>query len=578
MSNSSPGQLTRQQLYEQIRQSSKDEVILRDMIRLGFWDENQEKPSLSAELIVRKGELERELQELLQKNRDYSDPEKVLKNFHKQRKKEALRRREETKRNQNDERFQRALGWYQRNQQDIVFLGKGYSAGLSKSFTDRERLVQQGLPQLESAAKLADAMGVSINELRFLSFARTTATISHYQTFLIAKKSGGTRKISAPMPRLKRLQYWILDNILNKIGLHDAAHGFVPKRSIVTNAQPHVGAGFIANMDLKDFFPTITYKRIKGLFCKLGYSEQVATILALLCSEPDVDQVELDDQRFFVARSERHLPQGAPTSPAISNLICRNLDTRLTRLASNLELAYTRYADDLTFSGSRERAAQLKKLLWRTERVIEEEGFSVHPAKTRVMPVGRQQQVTGIVVNEKLSIDRKTLKRFRALLFQIEKDGLEGKEWGKGELIPSIEGYANFVAMVDPEKGIKLQKRVTFIKRQYGYQVRYGRVSALNQKLFRKKSAKGEAPYEGWWSAAIPAPPLQEITAEQHKEKATQQRKQEQQQRTAESDQHLAADQSLPLDNNGNKTLSCSSCLFRLMIGYGIYNLIRLFV
>lgn len=568
MSRISPGKLTRQQLYERIRQTSKDEFILRDMIRLGFWDEDQEKPSLSAELIARKGELKRELRELLQKQQDYSDPEKALKNLHKQRKEEALQRREETRRKHNEERFQRARSWYERNQQDIVFLGKGYSAGLSGSFTDRERLAEQGLPQLENAGKLAQAMGVSINELRFLTFTRNTAKISHYKTFLIAKKRGGTRKISAPMPRLKRLQYWILDNILNKIQLHDAAHGFVPGRSIVTNAQPHVGAGFVVNMDLKDFFPTITFRRIKGLFCKLGYSEQVATILALVCSEPDVDQVALDDQTFYVARSERHLPQGAPTSPAISNLLCRKLDRRMSGLASNLGFAYTRYADDLTFSAGREAAAHLQKLLWRTGCVITEEGFSVHPEKTRIMPCGSRQEVTGIVVNEKLSLDRKTLKRFRALLFQIEKDGLEGRRWGTGELIPSIEGYANLVAMVDPEKGIKLQKRVAFIKRQCGYQVRPGRINALNRKLFRERAAKGELPREDWWSASPPAPPVKEITPEQQKQEKLKEKK-------AASNEHRAAETVAPDSHEGKKSVLSRSWVFWVVVAYFLFRLLR---
>ena len=187
------------------------------------------------------------------------------------------------------------------------------------------------------------------------------------------------------MPRLKRAQYWILGNILEKLPLHDTAHGFVNQRSIVTNAEPHVSADVVVNMDLKDFFPTVTYKRIKGVFCKLGYCEEVATVLALLCSEPEVDEVELDGETFYVARSERYLPQGAPTSPAISNLLCRNLDRRVFGASKKLEFTYTRYADDLTFSGTRKAAHQLRKLLWRVEQIVEDEGFVIHPDKTRIM-------------------------------------------------------------------------------------------------------------------------------------------------------------------------------------------------
>src|SRR5262249_12338200 len=144
--------------------------------------------------------------------------------------------------------------------------------------------------------------------------------------FKIPKKTGGERLISAPMPRLKKAQYWILDNILRRVEVSDSAHGFLTGRSIVSNARPHVGADLIINLDLKDFFPTVSYKRVKGLFKSLGYSESAASVLGLICTEPDVEEVELDGKRYFVALTDRHLPQGAPTSPSITNILCRRLD------------------------------------------------------------------------------------------------------------------------------------------------------------------------------------------------------------------------------------------------------------
>lgn len=518
MSDSSPGSLTRQQLYDRIRESSKDEYILAEMIRLGYWKEDTEKPSLTAEAIQRKGTLEKELRELLKKQRLYGDPEQALKAMHKKRKAEALARREETKIKRNEERYQKRVSWHQKNQKEITHIGIDYSAGLGGNFTDRQRLQDQELPVLENGLALAEAMGISISELRFMAYGRRTSKVSHYQRFLIAKKRGGTRKISAPMPRLKRLQYWILENILKVLPLHDSVHGFVPKRSIVTNAKPHVGAEVVINMDLKDFFPTITYKRIKGLFSHFGYSEQVATLLALICSEPEVDEVVLDEQKFYIARSGRLLPQGAPTSPAISNLICRKLDKRLQGAAGKLGFIYTRYADDLTFSGSRRTTHQLGKLLWRIDQIVENEGFIIHPEKTRVMRNNHRQEVTGIVVNRKLSLDRKTLRKFRALLFQIEKDGVEGKAWGKGQLIPSIEGYANYVAMVAPEKGVPLQRRVAQIKQQLGYQVAPGKIRSLNRKLMRLKAAQGLPPRDDWWQAVPPPEPIRELTPRQREQ------------------------------------------------------------
>src|SRR5262249_53556839 len=214
----------------------------------------------------------------------------------------------------------------------------------------------------------------------------------------------------------------------------------------------------------QDFFPTITYRRVRGVFRKLGYSEQVATVLALLCTEPDVDAVELDGRTYYVARGERFLPQGTPTSPALTNLLCRRLDARLRRVAEQLGFRYSRYADDLTFSASGEAAANVGRVLRRVRYVVEQEDLRVHPTKTRVLRRGRRQEVTGLVVNQRVNVSRDVLRRFRATLFQIERDGPEGKHWGSSpDLLSAIRGFANFVVMVDAEKGRQFQERVQAI-------------------------------------------------------------------------------------------------------------------
>jgi retron-type reverse transcriptase len=260
----------------------------------------------------------------------------------------------------------------------------------------------------------------------------------------------------------------VLRNILEKVAVHDAAHGFRRGRSIVSNAAPHAGAEVVVNLDLKDFFPTITFRRIRGVFRKLGYAEQVATILALLCSEPHTDTVQLDGRTYHVARGERFLPQGAPTSPAITNLLCRRLDARLFRVAEQLGFRYTRYADDLTFSASGESAANVGRILRRVRWVVEQEDLHVHPDKTRVWRRGRRQEVTGLVVNQRVNVSRKLLRRFRATLFQIERDGPEGKRWGNSSnVLNSLHGFANFVAMVDPARGIPLRERVRALLRKH---------------------------------------------------------------------------------------------------------------
>jgi RNA-directed DNA polymerase len=501
----------RQQLYDRIRETSKDELILDEMIRLGYWQRGGGKPSLPEALIKRKGELDRELSELYRKQARWANPEAALKQMHKERKRAAMERRKETKLRQAAARHERALAWAGRRERDVLWLGEGVSAGLSGTAAGAKAVA--GLPELGDAKALADAMGVSLAELRFLAYNRALTRVSHYQRFRIPKKTGGERLISAPMPRLKRAQYWILDNILARVPIHPAAQGFAPGRSILTNAAPHVGREVVINLDVKDFFPTVTWKRVKGKFRGLGYSEAVATVLALVCTEPDVDEIELDGQRLYAARGPRRLPQGAPTSPALTNLICWRLDKRLAGLAAKFGYTYTRYADDMTFSASGEAAAKASMLLKFIQEIVTAEGFTVHPDKTRVMRAHSRQEVTGLVVNERIGVPRDTLRRFRALLHQIEAKGPEGKRWGRGgNVLQAAAGFARFVHMVDAEKGAALVAQAEGLAARHGSGARRGKAAAA----FRARAAKGEQPLERWWMAAgRPAPKPEPVLLEQ---------------------------------------------------------------
>lgn len=345
---------TKQELYDRIRGSSKDEVVLEEMIRMGFWPDAGAVPEDPGDELRRIGELERRLQALAVAGTRMQDLTVAKAELHKRRLTAAREKRVVTKRLREERREQRAKAWADRKRREILYLGDGVSTDLGK----REGKVRPGLPELHDGAAIAKAMGITVGQLRFLSFHRRVSATTHWRRFLIPKKTGGLRKISAPMPRLKQAQHWVLHEILEKLPTHDAAHGFVAGRSIVTNARPHIGRQVVVNLDLKDFFPTVSWIRVRGLFRSFGYSLEASTVLALLCTEAEVDEVEIDGKRWFVHRSApdaapgtiaRFLPQGSPCSPAITNLICVRLDQRLTGLARKLGFTYTRYADDLTF-------------------------------------------------------------------------------------------------------------------------------------------------------------------------------------------------------------------------------------
>ncbi|MEP5339360.1 MAG: reverse transcriptase family protein [Algibacter sp.] len=460
----------RQEIYDKIKGSSKQEYILSEMKRLGFWSQDGlDFESVNA-FFKEENELSVDLRKLLKQKKVIEDPEAFLAAKHQERKLASKQSQKETKEKREKERLEKAEKWKISKEKDIIYLGENYSHQLNKKESNSNRLKSQNLPILHNAEDIASAMKISIGELRFLSFSRKNSKISHYKRFQMAKKSGGYRLISAPMPKLKKAQHWILEELLNKVSVHSNAHGCVLGKSIKTNATPHIGKDVVINQDFKNFFPSITYNRIKGVFMSLGYSNQVATILSLLCSEPKILDVSLLGEDYYAQRGERFLPQGAPCSPAITNILCRKLDYRLSGLAKKYGFEYTRYVDDITFSGNNSNFSKITPLLKYSRYVVNSENFVLHPEKLRVMKRNARQEVTGVVVNEKANISKQSLKRFRSLLFQIEKDGIEGKFWTKGgNVLAQIDGYANFIFQIDKEKGTVYKKRVSTILETYNY-------------------------------------------------------------------------------------------------------------
>lgn len=257
-----------------------------------------------------------------------------------------------------------------------------------------------------------------------------------YTTFKIPKKNGGVRLIEAPDERMKMVQYWIKENILDKFSVSKYAKGFVKGVSICHNALPHVRKEVIINIDLKDFFPSIKYEDVFKIFKYIGYTESVSKSLTNLCT------------------NERSvLPQGAPTSPVLSNLVSLKLDARLSGLAKKICASYTRYADDITFSGSK-HILKYQELI---KEIINDEGYQINEEKYRVRCNFQHQEVTGLTVNSKISISKKLKKEIENAIYYCKKygviDHMNRINCERGFYKEHLYGIAYYIKMIDEEKG-----------------------------------------------------------------------------------------------------------------------------
>ncbi len=277
-----------------------------------------------------------------------------------------------------------------------------------------------GEKRLETAKDVARLLGTNARHLARVLYEFPDDR--RYVRFEIPKRTGGLRQIASPIGALRYWQYELLRSLEPALEVHPNAHGFLPGRSIVSNAAPHAGAKWVLNVDLADFFPSINFGRIRGLFMARPFhcGESAATVLAQICT------------------FENGLPQGAPTSPVLSNYIASALDRRLRRLATKHKLEYTRYADDITFS-SRAGVFPIAVAIRAHEggaayavepgeglvRAIGASGFEINPKKVRLQGRGVRQSVTGLTVNVRPTVDRKRLRRLRAMIHSWSTHGLE---------------------------------------------------------------------------------------------------------------------------------------------------------
>jgi RNA-directed DNA polymerase len=289
--------------------------------------------------------------------------------------------------------------------------------------------VDRGLPIIFDDKHFAMLVGYDLQYL----YGASNSPKKYYRVFHIDKKNGEKREISEPLPGLKEIQQWILAEILYKCNFSAYAKAFIPKRSIRHNARLHKNQNKVLSIDIKNFFGSIRPHKVYGFFNRHGYSKQVSGLITCLCC------------------LDRALPQGAPTSPALSNLIFLRADARIAGFTNKHGIRYTRYADDLSFSGEFNEGMVIKFI----ESVLKDEELEINSKKTRLMHRHQRQEVTGVVVNNKLQAPRGVRRKLRQEVYFIEKYGLpshlDTTENYRANYIKHLLGIANYITFINPK-------------------------------------------------------------------------------------------------------------------------------
>ncbi|MEZ8503453.1 reverse transcriptase family protein [Vibrio splendidus] len=316
------------------------------------------------------------------------------------------------------------------------FIDRGISEHLIVQYMAYiEKLIPANLPVIFEIEHLSKLVGIEVTELKKM----IASPHSFYREFSIPKRRGGRRKVTAPYPSLLTCQTWIYENILKTVTPHFCTHAYREKKSIISNAKPHLNQKAILKMDMKDFFPSIPINWVMNFFSSLGYPNNISYYLAALCC--------LDDA----------LPQGASTSPSLSNVLLKHLDSRLFKLSRRYELNYTRYADDLAFSGN----YIPHKLIGVITEVIAEQGLLVNDRKTSLIIGDKQKIITGLSVQgEELALPRATRRLIKQEIHYIRQYGLVSHisklKIKNPYYIQSLEGKLRFWLQVEPKNTFAL--------------------------------------------------------------------------------------------------------------------------
>jgi hypothetical protein len=349
-------------------------------------------------------------------------------------------------------------------------LGRHYSVPTTMA-PQGEAARTWSVPPLASITQLASWLGVLAGHLDWFAdlggwcVDAPNPKLRHYVCRWQPRRRGRFRLIESPKPKLKNLQRRILHDVLDQIPPHPAAHGFRRGRSICSYAAPHAGQRIVLRFDLRDFFSAIRASRIHAFFRTAGYPREVARLLTGLCTSrvpADVWEHRPDardsDAKLGEQLRIRHLPQGAPTSPALANLCARRLDARLHGLAQSVQAVYTRYADDLAFSGGKALERGARRFQVAVAVIAAEEGFDLHFQKSRFMRRAVCQQLAGIVVNERPNIRRTLYDELKAILTNCIRHGHSSQNRaGHADFRSHLLGRIGHVRMIHPQRGDRLR-------------------------------------------------------------------------------------------------------------------------
>lgn len=314
--------------------------------------------------------------------------------------------------------------------EDALFLSGANQKQVDIFVEYARKIIFNEAPVILEFRHLALLLGLDSSQLAKISVDNK----SSYRQFNLPKRSGGHRVIAVPYPRLAKAQSWVMKNILANISVNDHAHGYVRNRSILTNANVHFGAKELLKIDIEDFFGNININRVIQVFKNIGYTNKVSYHLAELCCY------------------EKKLPQGACTSPIISNIVARFLDNRLSSLSESLNLSYTRYVDDITFSGDKIPPGYLSYV----ENIISEAGFSINRKKTIFKGEKQRKIVTGLLVSgSKVRVLKKYRRDFRKkahVFLKLIYCGRITDAFNNDPLyLDRLIGRGNYIFMVEPD-------------------------------------------------------------------------------------------------------------------------------